>query len=280
LPSEQGNNQPFGELRFAPGTNGSEKLMTVEEKARRIFAERAAFYTTSTVHADPSGLARVVALAAPRPEWAALDIATGSGHTALALAPYVTSVVGIDLTPEMLAEAERLCAGHAVGNVTFRQGDVHHLPFADASFDLVTCRRAAHHFSDIALALREIRRVSRPGGRLVIDDRSVAEDDFVDRSMNQLDWYHDESHVREYRPSEWRRMLAACGLVVESVETFTRHRPLSALTDGVSAANSARIRQVLDDLTDGQRLALNVVDAGGQTFLNHWYVLIAARKAW
>jgi hypothetical protein len=97
--------------------------------------------------------------------------------------------------------------------------------------------------------------------------------------MNQLDWYHDESHVREYRPSEWRRMLAACGLIVESVETFTRHRPLSALTDGVSAENSARIRQLLDDLTDGQRLALNVEDVDGQTFLNHWYVLIAARKA-
>jgi ubiquinone/menaquinone biosynthesis C-methylase UbiE len=263
----------------APGTNGSEKLMTVEEKAKRIFAERAAFYTTSRVHADPSVLARVVELAAPQPQWAALDIATGTGHTALALAPYVTSVVGIDLTPEMLAEAERLRADHGAGNVIFRQGDVHHLPFGDASFDLATCRRAAHHFSDIAVALQEIKRVLRPGGRVVIDDRSVAEDDFVDRCMNQLDWYHDESHVREYRPSEWLRMLAACGLVVESVETFTRHRPLSALTDGVSAENSAKIRRILDDLTNDQRMSLNVADVGGQTFLNHWYVLIAARKA-
>jgi ubiquinone/menaquinone biosynthesis C-methylase UbiE len=253
--------------------------MTIEEKARRIFAERAAFYTTSTVHTDPSVLAKLVELAAPRPNWAALDIATGTGHTALALAPYVASVVGIDLTPEMLSEAERLRADHAVGNVSFRQGDVHHLPFEDAIFDLVTCRRAAHHFSDIGLALQEIRRVLRPGGRLVVDDRSVAEDDFVDRCMNQLDWYHDESHVREYRPSEWRRMLAACGLEVESVETFTRHRPLSALTDGVSAENTARIRQVLDDLTNDQRRSLNVAEVDGQTFLNHWYVLIAGRKA-
>jgi hypothetical protein len=54
--------------------------------------------------------------------------------------------------------------------------------------------------------------------------------------MNQLDWYHDESHVREYRPSVWRRMLAACGLVVESVETFTRHRPLPGAQRSIAPA--------------------------------------------
>ena len=252
--------------------------MTVEETAKRIFAQRAPFYTTSTAHADPSVLAKIVGLAAPQPQWTALDIATGTGHTALALAPHVTSVVGIDLTPEMLAEAERLRAERGAENVLFRLGDVHQLPFEDASFDLATCRRAAHHFSDIALALREIRRVLRPGGRLVVDDRSVAEDDFVDRCMNQLDWYHDESHVREYRPSEWRRMLVACGLVVETVETFTRHRPLSALTDGVSPENVAGIHRVLDGLTDEQRMSLNLVDVNGQPHLNHWYVLIVVRK--
>lgn len=253
--------------------------MTVEESAKRIFAERAPFYTTSKVHTDPSALAGLVALAAPRPEWAALDVATGTGHTALALAPHVGSVVGIDLTPEMLSEAERLRANRAAGNVVFRQCDVHRLPFDDGSFDLVTCRRAAHHFSDIALALQEIRRVLRPGGRLVIDDRSVAEDDFADHCMNQLDRYHDESHVREYRPSEWWRMLEACELAVESLETFTRSRPLSALTDGVSDGGAANIQRILDDLTNDQRAALNVVEIDGQTFLDHWYVLIAARKA-
>jgi SAM-dependent methyltransferase len=252
--------------------------MTVEEKAKRIFAERAAFYTTSSVHSDAAVLARVVDLAAPQLHWAALDVATGTGHTALAVAPHVSSVVGIDLTPEMLSEAERLRDERAAGNVTFRVGDVHHLPLATDSFDLVTCRRAAHHFSDIDLALHEIRRVMRPAARLVIDDRSVAEDDFVDRCMNQLDWLHDESHVREYRPSEWRRMLAACGLVVETVETYTRHRPLTALTDGVSSGNVARIHAILNDLTDLQRESLNLADVNGIPFINHWYVLIAARK--
>jgi len=73
-------------------------------------------------------------------------------------------------------------------------------------------------------------------------------------------------------------MLAACGLVVETVETFTRHRPLSALTDGVSSENVARIHRILDDLTADQRMSFNLVEVNGQPHLNHWYVLIVARK--
>src|SRR5688572_30814979 len=109
----------------------------------------------------------------------ALDIATGSGHTAFALASYVRAIVAIDITPEMLREAEALQAERSIDNVTFQAGDVHDLPFEDGSFQLVTCRRAAHHFSDIGRALQEICRVLSPGGRVVIDDRSVPEDDFA-----------------------------------------------------------------------------------------------------
>src|SRR4030095_11811820 len=115
-------------------------------------------------------LARVVEVAHPQPDWAVLDIATGSGHTAFALSPHVKSVVGIDITAEMLHEAEKLKSERAVSNVTFRPGDVHALPFANGTFQLVTCRRSAHHFSNIHRALGEIRRVLAPGGRVVIDD--------------------------------------------------------------------------------------------------------------
>jgi len=256
-------------------------MTTTEERARRIFGQRAAAYTTSRTHADPHVLAEVVRLSAPQPEWNALDIATGTGHTALALAPHVTSVVGIDLTPEMLAEAEQLRRAQSITNVVFALGDVHHLPFDDQVFDLVTCRRAAHHFSAIGRALEEMHRVLCVGGRLVIDDRSVPEDDFVDACMNELDRYHDESHVRQYRPSEWRQMLETRGFVLEAVEPYTRHRPLASLTNGVSTENVGNIYSVLERLTDAQRAALNVVEVNGQLFLNHWFVMLAARKeAW
>ena len=112
----------------------------------------------------------------------------------------------------------------------------------------------------------------------MIDDRSVPEDDFVDATMNRLDWYHDESHVWQYRPSAWRAMLEAAGFAVEVVEPYTKHRSLASLTDGVSPENAAQIRALLDGLDAAQREAFNLVEHEGTLYLNHWYVTIAAKR--
>jgi ubiquinone/menaquinone biosynthesis C-methylase UbiE len=253
-------------------------MATYEETAQKIFAERAAWYTTSAAHKDPEILARVVAAGNPSRDWAALDIATGTGHTAFALAPHVATVVATDLTPEMLAEARRLRAELGARHVRLAVADAHRLPIPDGAFQLITCRRAAHHFSDLPRALREMRRLLAARGRLVIDDRSVPDDDFADTCMNQLDRWHDESHVRQYRTSEWERFLSAAGFDVEIAEPYVRHRPLSALTDGVSPDNVRRIHATLDALTDRQRATFNYVDVGGAMHLNHWYLLIAATR--
>ncbi len=132
-----------------------------QDQVRAVFGERAATYTTSASHTDPDVLARVVELARPQGGWTALDVATGTGHTAFALAPHVRHVVGVDLTPEMLSEARRLQADNGLDNVSFAVADAHRLSFADGAFDLVTARRAPHHFADIEGALAEMRRVLR-----------------------------------------------------------------------------------------------------------------------
>jgi len=252
---------------------------TPEDAARRIFAERAAFYATSAAHTDEQVLGRVVEMASPQPEWAVLDVGTGTGHTAFALAPHVATVIGTDLTPEMLAEAERLRRERGFANVSFRVADVHNLPFADRAFQLVTCRRAAHHFSNIKQALSEIRRVLCPGGRLVIDDRSVPDDDAVDACMNELDRLHDASHVREYRPGEWREMVLECGFAIYAVNPYHLHRPLSALTHGVSPENVDRIQARLAAMDERERGMFDLREVDGVLHLNHWFVMVGATRA-
>lgn len=249
-----------------------------DEEARAVFGRRAAFYTTSAAHTDAAVLARLVELAAPRPDWLALDVGTGTGHTAFAVAPHVAHVFGLDPT-EMLREALALRDKQRVGNVEFCLGTAEALPFAAGALDLVTCRRAAHHFRDIGATLNEMRRVLRHSGTLVVDDRSVAEDEFVDECMNRLDKYHDHSHVREYRPSAWCDMLARHGFAVSSVETYTRHRPLTSLTDGTAPEDAAAIHAALAGLREDQRARLNLVDVDGQPYCNHWFVMLAAERA-
>ncbi len=246
---------------------------------RDVFGKRAASYTTSASHTDPRVLSQVVRLAAPRPESTALDVATGTGHTAFALAPHVALVVGVDLTPEMLAEARTLRAERGAANVVFCVADAHALPFRDASFDTVTCRRAAHHFADVRLALDEMRRVLRADGRLVIDDRSVPEDDFVDRFMNRLDSLHDESHVRQYRPAEWRTMLESAGLTVEALEPYVLLRPATSLTERASPADAREIERLVEELDERRKEAIGLTGPVGGRRFNHWYILLAARPA-
>ena len=250
-----------------------------EERAKAIFGERADLYTTSAAHTDRQVLSRLIAIADPKADWRVLDIGTGTGHTALAFAPHVREVVGLDLTEEMLCEARKLAQERNVDNVTFETADVHRLPRElQESFDLVTCRRAAHHFSDIDLALIEMARTLRSGGMLLIDDRSVPEDDWIDMTMHRLDRLHDESHVRQYRASRWLALLENAGLSVEIVEPYTKHRPVTALTTRVSPENVAKIHAILDDLSSEERSKLRLETVDGEDRSTHWYIMVAARK--
>ena len=115
---------------------------------QKQFGAAAADYAASAVHASGPSLGRLVALVSPQPHWHVLDVATGAGHTALAFAPLVASVVASDITGEMLAEASKLAAVRRLANVETTRAEAGNLPFPDASFDLVTCRLAAHHFPD------------------------------------------------------------------------------------------------------------------------------------
>ena len=166
-----------------------------KDQVRQQFGANAAAYVSSPTHAQGASLARLVELADPQPAWRVLDVATAAGHTALAFAPRVSAVIGLDLTPEMLPLAARLAAERGAANVAFAVGDVDDLPFGGA-FDLVTCRIAPHHFADIGRFLAEAARALRPGGRLVVELLDPARIDRKDSTW----WFADDKGLWGERP--------------------------------------------------------------------------------
>ena len=135
-----------------------------QNEVRKNFGPKASEYRLSSTHGNPVDLERMIKLINPSPDASALDVATGGGHTAIALAKCVKQVVAIDITPEMLSEAQIASSQEGLSNIAFRAEDVHNLNISDCQFDIVASRLAVHHFSDVSRALQEMCRVLKPGG--------------------------------------------------------------------------------------------------------------------
>lgn len=195
-----------------------------EQKAQvqAYFSRTAASYVTSAVHRTGSDLKRLVELAELQPALLALDIATGGGHTALALAPHVAQVTVSDLTPAMLETARAFLLSQGVTNARFEIADAEDLPFADASFDRVTCRIAPHHFPDVGKAVQEVARVLKPGGIFLLVDNIAPEDPELDKFDNTVEKWRDPSHGRCYTQTEWLNFFTQAGLQAEDAEIFQR----------------------------------------------------------
>jgi SAM-dependent methyltransferase len=194
----------------------------VKHHAQARFAQYAQGYVTSKSHAEGADLERLLELAQPQPDWMALDVATGGGHTALKFAPHVSRVIAADLTPTMLHAARVFITEQGISNVGYSAGDAENLPFADFSFDLVTCRIAPHHFPDCFRFVQECARVVKPGGLLLVEDHLAPEDERAARYVDAFERLRDPSHVRGFSDYEWRGMFLDAGLAVEHAEPIVK----------------------------------------------------------
>lgn len=194
--------------------------MDHSQAIQRQFGAAAERYAASDYHASGADLAAMLAAAELRGDERVLDLGCGAGHTALAFAPRVAEVVGLDLTEAMLEQARALARERGVSNLRLELGDAMDLAFADATFDRITCRVCAHHFARPAAALREAARVLRPGGTLLLVDSVAPEDAAADTFLNTIELLRDPSHVRNHRVSEWRVMLEEAGFEAECLETW------------------------------------------------------------
>ena len=182
---------------------------------------------TSPTHCEGADLDALVDWCDPGPDVEALDVATGGGHVARRLAEAGCRVTTCDaaegMAPDVVCPAEKL-------------------PFADGSFDVVACRIAAHHFADVAAAVREMARVTR---RLVVVEDTL----YADERVEEAERLRDPTHVRSYSEAGWRGFMQAAGLVVERADRFPKRHPVEPWLArvGCTGETAARVRELLAD---------------------------------
>jgi ubiquinone/menaquinone biosynthesis C-methylase UbiE len=192
--------------------------LKIHHRVQEQFGGNAQKYVTSDTHAKGTDLAQLVPWLKPTPEDLMLDIATGGGHVARTLAPHVKMVYVTDLTPQMLMTAREHLSDSLVENTTYVTADAESLPFLNDTFDIVTCRIAAHHFPHPELFVQEAARVLKPSGRFLFIDNVAPElREFAD-FLNLVEEIRDPSHVNCLSVMEWTNLLRDSGFAITASE--------------------------------------------------------------
>ena len=204
-----------------------------------VWSQRAEAFRESPAHRAGPDLDLLVDWCEPGHDVKVLDVATGGGHVARRLREEGCTVVTVDPAPGMKA------------NVV---APADHLPFEDGSFDVVTCRIAAHHFPDIGAAVNEMGRVSSQ--LLVIEDNL-----FGGAQVEEAERLRDPTHVRCYSEDEWKELVTEAGFEVEQAERFERRQSLDGWLERVDTPPdaAARIRELLSDRIEDGVLAFESI---------------------
>jgi ubiquinone/menaquinone biosynthesis C-methylase UbiE len=214
-----------------------------------------------------------VAFAKPQSSDVALDVACGPGGLVLALAPHVRFARGLDLTEAMLRQARTFQAERGISNAGFDRGDAEQLPYADASFDLVTCQCSLHHVPKPELPVREMARVAKPQGRVMIIDTVAPEMDEKYELFNRIERLRDPSHASSLRLTTFLRIFEKCHLDVVRQAIKRRTRSFDQwMVRGGHAASQKRyqeVRRILEDSINGDRAGFSPRPEGDDIIIVH-----------
>ncbi len=242
------------------------------------FTRQAVPFSTAPGIRDGRALEMLIAASGAGPDDTVLDVACGPGLVVAAFARVVRHVTGIDLTPAMLARACELTRG--LDNVTLEQGDVLPLPYADGAFSIVVSRFAFHHFPDPGAVLAEMRRVCRPGGRVVVCDLVAANDPVKAAAFHRVELLRDSSHVRALAVDELRTLFATVGLAAPTMSSHQLPFELEGLLsrsfprpEDVATIRAAYVASVDDDA-----LGLGTHRAGDEIRAAYPYVVLVADR--
>jgi ubiquinone/menaquinone biosynthesis C-methylase UbiE len=195
----------------------------------------------------------------PRGDERALDVGTGAGALALALAPLVREVVGLDPVPELL----ELARARAQPNTEFVEGDGTALPFTDASFDLAGTHRTLHHVTRPDRVVAEMVRVTRRGGHVLVIDQLAPDDPAAAAVLHAFETGRDLSHTRLLADAELKELFATNALTLVRERHVEEQRDLAAYLDLAGCAGEPRTR--VEELAESDTRVL-VAGVG-------WYLL-------
>lgn len=184
-----------------------------KEKVKEQFGKNAQKYVESVSHSQSEDLDLLVDWIKPNTDCALLDIATGGGHVAKKMAPHVKTIFATDLTKKMLETTKKFLKDYK--NIHFVIADAENLPFLDNTFDVVVCRIAAHHFPDPSTFISEVSRVLITGGKFILIDNVIPENEDLGKFMNTFEKLRDDSHVKCLSVSKWLNLFKKNNLQVE-----------------------------------------------------------------
>lgn len=224
------------------------------------FGNTAHDYLISRVHAEGAELQRLRKLTRELNVHKALDLGCGAGHSSFTMAQGGAQVTAYDLSAQMLDQVQSETERRKLSEVTTRQGCAEQLPFADDSFDLVATRFSAHHWNDVPMAMREVHRVLKPTGTLVVIDVVASENALFDTVLQTVEILRDVSHIRDYRMSEWVTMLQTAGFNVPESDSWPLTMEFANWIARMrtSSLRSAAISDVFLNASDEVRQHFNV----------------------
>jgi ubiquinone/menaquinone biosynthesis C-methylase UbiE len=248
---------------------------------RAAFSQRAESYADAAITANPERHQRLIDLISPPPEAHALDVATGQGFLAMALARVCREVVAVDLVGAPLAIAEKKRQELGLTNLRFEEADAEALPYGDARFDVVTCGWTFHQYTDPFRMLAEMHRVCRPDGVVAIDDMTSSEDPLKSVRHNYIERLRDPSHTRALPLSELVAMFGRLGLRIRLLETYeVVHNADEWLKHGRATAEAEReVRRLLEESVGADRDGLNTRREDGAIVFTYTVARIVAHKA-
>jgi ubiquinone/menaquinone biosynthesis C-methylase UbiE len=199
------------------------------ERVIEQFTRWAKPFADLPIHAEAEAMARTLAACALDGAMTALDVACGPGILACAMADHARHVTGVDITPAMIGQAQARQAANGRTNLSWRVGDACALPFEDGAFDRVTTRYSFHHMTDPAAALAEMKRVCRPGGRIVVIDATPSPQ--TQQAYDVMERLRDPSHASALTVEALRRIGRDAGLSEALIDAYRLEAQLDTLAD-------------------------------------------------